>query len=122
VASDAVEVGMMYITGHDRSQLLLLPEAVDDYVGPDNPVQSWAVQLAQEAQRRKPRKSLYRFSLDMGLIGVISTQLWHHIYCGGGLAELPTWTPPDLNKTRLYQGTEVLNGATTEATVACSPS
>ena len=38
MASDAVEVGMMYITGHDRSQLLLLPEAVDDYVGSDNPV------------------------------------------------------------------------------------
>jgi transposase len=29
---------MTYITGHDRSQLLLLPEAVDDYVGWDNPV------------------------------------------------------------------------------------
>src|SRR6201996_1951764 len=29
---------MAYITGHDRSQLLLLPEAVDDYVGSDNPV------------------------------------------------------------------------------------
>ena len=29
---------MTYITGHDRSQLLLLPEAVDDYVGLDNPV------------------------------------------------------------------------------------
>jgi hypothetical protein len=26
---------MTYITGHDRSQLLLLPEAVDDYVGSD---------------------------------------------------------------------------------------
>jgi len=38
VASDAVESGMTYITGHDRSQLLLLPEAVDDYVGSDNPV------------------------------------------------------------------------------------
>jgi hypothetical protein len=38
VASDALEVGMMYIAGDDRSQLLLLPEAVDDYVGSDNPV------------------------------------------------------------------------------------
>ena len=38
MASDAVEVGVMYIAGHDRSQLLLLPEAVDDYVGSDNPV------------------------------------------------------------------------------------
>ena len=26
------------MTGEDRSQLLLLPDAVDDYVGPDNPV------------------------------------------------------------------------------------
>ena len=38
MASDAVEFDMTYITGYDRSQLLLLPEAVDDYVGTDNPV------------------------------------------------------------------------------------
>jgi hypothetical protein len=29
---------MTYISGQDRSQILLLPEVVDDYVGPDNPV------------------------------------------------------------------------------------
>ena len=29
---------MTYIAGFDRSQLVLLPEAVDDYVGADNPV------------------------------------------------------------------------------------
>ena len=29
---------MTHIPGIDRSQVLLLPEAVDDYVGPDNPV------------------------------------------------------------------------------------
>jgi hypothetical protein len=29
---------MTHLTGHDRSQMLLLPEVVDDYVGPDNPV------------------------------------------------------------------------------------
>src|ERR1700741_4702866 len=29
---------MAHITGHDRSQLLLLPESLDDYVGPENPV------------------------------------------------------------------------------------
>src|ERR1700742_5259494 len=38
MAPDTVELGMTYVTGHDRSQLLLLPEAVDDYVGTDNPV------------------------------------------------------------------------------------
>ena len=29
---------MPHIIGHDRSQLLLLPESLDDYVGPENPV------------------------------------------------------------------------------------
>jgi transposase len=29
---------MSHITGSERSQLLLLPEAIDDYVGADNPV------------------------------------------------------------------------------------
>jgi transposase len=29
---------MAHIPGHDRSQMLLLPETVDDDVGPDNPV------------------------------------------------------------------------------------
>src|SRR5437588_6589807 len=29
---------MVHLPGHDRSQLLLLPEAVDDYVAADNPV------------------------------------------------------------------------------------
>src|SRR3954463_15798812 len=34
----AVESGMAHIPGHDRSQLLLLPEAIDDYIDADNPV------------------------------------------------------------------------------------
>src|ERR1043165_6712034 len=34
----AVESGMAHIPGHDRTQLLLLPEAVDDYVAADDPV------------------------------------------------------------------------------------
>lgn len=29
---------MTHLAGHDRSQILLLPESLDDYVGPDNPV------------------------------------------------------------------------------------
>jgi transposase len=29
---------MTHLVGHDRSQTLLLPESLDDYVGPDNPV------------------------------------------------------------------------------------
>ena len=29
---------MTHIAGHDRAQTLLLPESLDDYVGPENPV------------------------------------------------------------------------------------
>ncbi len=29
---------MAHLSGTDRAQLLLLPEALDDYVGPENPV------------------------------------------------------------------------------------
>jgi hypothetical protein len=37
-ACAALESDMTHISGFERSQLLLLPEAVDDYVCPDNPV------------------------------------------------------------------------------------
>ena len=33
-----LESGMAHLSGFERSQLMLLPEAVDDYVGADNPV------------------------------------------------------------------------------------
>jgi asparagine synthase (glutamine-hydrolysing) len=52
------------------------------------------IRRACEAQRNLRPRSLARFSLDLGLAAAISTQLWHHIYCGGGLAELPTWSAP----------------------------
>jgi hypothetical protein len=32
-----VEFGMMHLSGHDRSQILLLSEVVDDYVIPAKP-------------------------------------------------------------------------------------
>ncbi len=36
--SVVLKFAMVHLSGTDRSQLLLLPEAVDGYVGPDNPV------------------------------------------------------------------------------------
>lgn len=35
-----------------------------------------------------------RLTLEMGLTGVMATQLWHHIFLGGGLCDLPQWQPP----------------------------
>ncbi len=37
-----------------------------------------------------PRKA----ALDLILACVVSTQLWHHIYGGGGLCDLPSWEAP----------------------------
>ncbi|QDU63167.1 Asparagine synthetase [glutamine-hydrolyzing] 1 [Planctomycetes bacterium Pan216] len=35
-----------------------------------------------------------RLTLEMGLTGVMGIQLWHHLFLGGGLCDLPTWTAP----------------------------
>ena len=59
-----------------------------------------AVNAARAMQLSNGGRSLRRFAFDMGLAGVISTQLWHHLYCGGGLCELPLWTIPRLARER----------------------
>jgi len=51
---------MTYITGHDRSQLLLLPEAVDDHVGSDNPVRFIDVFVAGWISRQRGLAALRR--------------------------------------------------------------
>jgi asparagine synthase (glutamine-hydrolysing) len=38
--------------------------------------------------------STQRTMVEMGLVGVVATQLWHHTYIDGTLAELPAWSPP----------------------------
>jgi asparagine synthase (glutamine-hydrolysing) len=45
-------------------------------------------------QTRIPRITPARGAFDVGLTCAVSTQLWHHIFCGGGLCDLPTWQPP----------------------------
>ena len=50
---------------------------------------------AVAAARRKlgrMRPGLGRTGLEMGLTAVTATQLWHHLYISGGLAELPALT------------------------------
>jgi asparagine synthase (glutamine-hydrolysing) len=42
--------------------------------------------------RQMPAGSLPRLSVEMGLVAVVATQLWHHLFLGGQLAELPMWT------------------------------
>ena len=42
--------------------------------------------------RKMRAGSLPRLSVEMGLMGVVATQLWHHLFMGGGLADLPEWS------------------------------
>jgi asparagine synthase (glutamine-hydrolysing) len=43
---------------------------------------------------RYPRITPRRIIMDLSLTCVIAAQLWHHIYLGGGLCELPAWEGP----------------------------
>jgi asparagine synthase (glutamine-hydrolysing) len=54
-------------------------------------------------QTMLPRLTPARFIFDVALTCVASTQLWHHIYCGGGLCDLPTWEPPKLEAERFEE-------------------
>ena len=49
-----------------------------------------AVQYWRRAFRQMQVGSLARFSVEMGLTAVLGTQLWHHLFVGGDLSDLPT--------------------------------
>jgi asparagine synthase (glutamine-hydrolysing) len=68
---------------------LLSPESLEA-TGYFDPVR---IDAARQRLIASSPRSLARFALDMGLAGVVSTQLWHHLYCGGGLCSLPEWSP-----------------------------
>ena len=43
----------------------------------------------------RPLRLFYEMSLAPAVVG---TQLWHHLFLGGGLCELPTWQMPTLDE------------------------
>jgi asparagine synthase (glutamine-hydrolysing) len=77
--------------GADRPEWveeLLSPQSLrrSGYFDPDG--------VARVRRRLTRRRLLPSLSLDIGMTGTVATQLWHHLFCGGGLCSLPTWTPP----------------------------
>ena len=52
------------------------------------------VQAELASLQQRWRLSGRRLNVEMGLAGVVATQLWHHLYLGGGLCDLPEWSPP----------------------------
>jgi asparagine synthase (glutamine-hydrolysing) len=51
-----------------------------------------AVRHWRKAFRRWRPGSLPRLSVEAGLAAVVATQLWHHTFIDGSLADLPSWT------------------------------
>jgi asparagine synthase (glutamine-hydrolysing) len=54
-----------------------------------------AVSHWRQAYRRLRIGSLPRLSVEMGLVAVVATQLWHHLFVDGTLTDLPAWSPAD---------------------------
>jgi asparagine synthase (glutamine-hydrolysing) len=74
------------------------PEWVDQLLSPESLRATGYFDAAAVARQRAwqthvPRMTPARGAYDVGLTCLISTQLWHHIFCGGGLCDLPTWQP-----------------------------
>ncbi len=50
----------------------------------------------QTAFKNLREGSSQRISIEMGLAGVVSTQLWHHLFIDDSLTSLPGWKPQQL--------------------------
>jgi asparagine synthase (glutamine-hydrolysing) len=51
------------------------------------------VQRWRSAYQKMPAGSLPRLSVELGLVAVVATQLWHHTFIDPSLSELPPWRP-----------------------------
>jgi asparagine synthase (glutamine-hydrolysing) len=65
---------------------------VDQVLSPDSIRRAGYFDPAAVAAARRrlatPGRGLTRLSVEMGLTGVLATQVWHHLYLGGGLCDL----------------------------------
>ncbi len=96
----------------NRPKTMFRASRSETFLGPDRP--GWVDQLlSSESLRatgyfdpaaiararaasssRMPIFTPKRLGLDLGMTCVVSTQLWHHTFCGGGLCDLAAWSPP----------------------------
>lgn len=51
------------------------------------------VQRWRDSYRKMRAGSLPRLSVELGLVAVVATQLWHHTFIDPSLSELPPWRP-----------------------------
>src|SRR5437588_1772336 len=83
---------MTHLVGHDRSQTLLLPESLDDYIGPENPVRFIeafvdGLDLAAAGFARVPPKEGYKYTIRLPANSVLQKRI-------GWLLKRPVGRPP----------------------------
>lgn len=86
----------------DGFHTMTMPTFVDQLLSPESLRKTGYFDVASIAHWRDRFRTMregsnQRTMVEMGLVGVVATQLWHHTYLGGGLAELPTWSPPRID-------------------------
>jgi asparagine synthase (glutamine-hydrolysing) len=84
-----------------------LPTFVDQLLSPESLKKTGYFDVAsighwRNAFRTMRAGSNQRTMVEMGLVGVVATQLWHHTYLGGGLADLPAWSPPIVHESSVF--------------------
>ncbi len=89
----------MFRAPFDSFHLDPAPPFVEQLLSPESLARTGYFDPAAVARWRKEFRSLraggaQRTSVEMGLVGVLATQLWHHTYVGPALADLPAFTPP----------------------------
>jgi asparagine synthase (glutamine-hydrolysing) len=82
------------------------PDWVDQLLSPESLRKAGyfdpeAVARDRWLQTHLPRVTARRFVFDLGLTSVVSTQLFHHLFFGGGLCDLPAWHPPAREAARV---------------------
>jgi asparagine synthase (glutamine-hydrolysing) len=89
----------MFRAPSDSFHTTELPTFVDQLLSPDSLRRTGyfdvdAVRHWSTAFRHMRSGSTTRALIEMGLVGVVATQLWHHTYIDASLADLPAWSPP----------------------------
>ena len=92
-----------------RSEAFFAPDRprwVDQLLSPESlRATGWfdpeGVARERAAQVRFPAITPKRIIMDLSLTCVIATQLWHHIFLGGGLCELPAWEPTPIRHSHV---------------------
>lgn len=83
------------------------PRWIDQLLQPDSLRRTGYFSVEKVEHERKLQGQLpafhpHRFLVDGSFTAVVMTQLWHHLFLGGGLCELPTFQTPEASHLPIF--------------------